>query len=42
MSSPQQRLAQVSGAISGSYPQGLLKDEVVIIVATRTKSVALQ
>ncbi|SCV73098.1 BQ2448_7023 [Microbotryum intermedium] len=31
MSSPQQRLAQISGAISGSYPQGLLKDEVVII-----------
>ncbi|SGY15106.1 BQ5605_C013g07248 [Microbotryum silenes-dioicae] len=38
MSSPQQRLAQVSGAISGSYPQGLLKDEVVIITGSDHRS----
>ncbi|SCZ99857.1 BZ3501_MvSof-1269-A2-R1_Chr12-3g03547 [Microbotryum saponariae] len=38
MSSPQQRLAQVSGAISGSYPRGLLKDEVVIITGSDHRS----
>lgn len=31
MSSAQARLAAVSGALSASYPQGLLKDEVAII-----------
>lgn len=31
MSSAQARLAAVSGALSASHPQGLLKDEVAII-----------
>ncbi|KAM0786188.1 hypothetical protein ACM66B_006995 [Microbotryomycetes sp. NB124-2] len=31
MSSAQQRLSAVAGAMSGGYPQGLLKDEVALI-----------